>query len=161
MQLVYKPKMLVCSTCGESKPESEFYRTSYTDKPTNQCKCCINIKRKVSRESGKHAKFVAKEKQRSMGECNYAIKDWRDAMVYFRGECIYCGKKDGSGKKGRLERDHLIPISKGGKTERKNVGPACSKCNRGRGNRDWQPWFRAQTFYNVNREIRILGWMNQ
>ena len=161
MQLTYKPKMLTCIACGKVKPETEFYRTSYTDIPTNQCKTCINIKRKVMREKGKHQKFVAKEKQRSMGECTYQIKDWRDAMVFFAGCCVYCGKTDGSKKTNRLEREHMQPLSKCGETERRNIVPACSKCNRGRGNREWKAWYRAQTFYDAKKEARIQLWLDQ
>lgn len=45
--------------------------------------------------------------------------------------CQICGasfKEDGA----KLEVDHIIPISKGGKTEMKNLQTLCIRCNRGK-----------------------------
>lgn len=38
-------------------------------------------------------------------------------------QCILCGSSD------KLEIDHIIPISKGGKNELSNMQVLCSKCN--------------------------------
>ena len=44
--------------------------------------------------------------------------------------CQLCGK---SGKDILLEVDHILPISKGGKTEWSNLRTLCKECNRGKG----------------------------
>lgn len=157
--LTYKPKLFICTCCGEAKPESEYYRQSYTGARTNECKTCINVKRSVQRNKAKHGKFVSKEKQRSMGTVEYDLKDWKDVMVYFHGSCAFCGKPEGRAKADKLDRDHLIPCSKGGKTTRDNVIPACRKCNRGRGNADFEEWFRKQEFFSVERLVKIKQWV--
>ena len=49
------------------------------------------------------------------------------------GRCELCGAtKDDS----RLEVDHIVPRSKGGSNERKNLQVLCDRCNRGKLNRD-------------------------
>ena len=67
---------------------------------------------------------------RVMAKCNYT--------------CVYCGKKgifsnhykpkaieiDIRGKEISFEFDHVIPVSKKGKTNFKNLVLACRKCNR-------------------------------
>jgi len=45
--------------------------------------------------------------------------------------CVLCGKSNGDAVK--LEVDHIIPVSKGGKTEMSNLQTLCKACNRGKG----------------------------
>ncbi len=159
MMLTYTPKVYTCSCCGKDKVESEFYRESYTGKRTNQCSECINIKRRVQRGKAKHGKFISKEKIRGMETPTFTLGDWQVAMLHFRGACAFCGKPEGRGKRDKLDRDHLVAISKGGKTEPGNIIPACTKCNRGRGNRDWDTWFKQQPFYSTERALRMVQWI--
>lgn len=42
------------------------------------------------------------------------------------GICNYCGKKF---KPTELTMDHLIPVSRGGKSTQGNLVPACKECN--------------------------------
>jgi 5-methylcytosine-specific restriction endonuclease McrA len=42
------------------------------------------------------------------------------------GICYYCGKKF---KASELTMDHLIPLTRGGRTVQANVVPACKECN--------------------------------
>ncbi len=47
--------------------------------------------------------------------------------------CVLCGASSADGAK--LEVDHIIPISKGGKTEFSNLRTLCQDCNRGKRDR--------------------------
>lgn len=49
---------------------------------------------------------------------------WRKKISI--GKCHYCG---GVFKPEELTMDHVIPLSRGGKTERINIVPACKECN--------------------------------
>jgi len=49
--------------------------------------------------------------------------DWQKILELWNNRCMYCGAE------GDLEQDHLWPVSKGGKDEAANVGPACQRCN--------------------------------
>lgn len=160
IKLHYEAPKYKCSCCGEEKEASEFYTQSITGLPTKQCKSCINIKRACQRDRRKVSKFAAKERQRAMGEeVNYSVEDWKATMLHFGGCCAYCGKPQGRAKADRLDKDHVIAFSKGGKTERHNIIPACRSCNRGRGNREWRAWFKSQEFYSVDREKKIDKWI--
>ena len=162
IRLAYTPKKYVCSCCGEEKPETDFYRQSYTGERTNQCKDCINIKRSVQRHKAKHGKFISKEKCRGMVDhIDYALQDWLDAMIHFGGSCPICGVKEGKARKSKFDRDHIVPLSKGGKTVRSNIMPCCPACNRGRGNREIFTWFREQPTWTQEREDKIRAWMEQ
>lgn len=48
-------------------------------------------------------------------------------------KCAICGKGNRDGVK--LEVDHIIPVSKGGKTEMSNLQTLCERCNRGKSNK--------------------------
>lgn len=159
IKLSYTPKTQVCTCCGVEKPLSEFYTQAYTGLPTSQCKTCINVKRSVQRHKDKHGKFVSKEKLRSMEVVDYALDDWRDAMLHFAGCCAYCGKPEGRAKSDKFDREHFVPLSRGGTTQRSNIGPACRKCNRGRGNKPIAHWYREQEFWSKEREEKIVQWI--
>lgn len=162
MKLSYNPPKQVCVCCGEEKPLTEFYRQSYTGEPTAQCKTCINVKRSVVRHKSKHGKFVSKEKIRDAGSAvMYDLKDWRDAMLHFGGGCCYCGVPEGRSKASKFDREHLVPLSRGGHVTRENIVPACRHCNRGRGNRKLFEWFRAQEFWTAVQEMKIVKWMGE
>lgn len=160
-KLHYTPRTQVCACCGVEKPVTEFYAQSITGLPSAQCKECVNIKRSVVRNKRRHNKFVSKEKSRTGDTPDLSLTDWRDCMLFFRGSCAYCGAHEGRAKDAKLDRDHLVPVSHGGKTVRNNIVPACRKCNRGRGNREWRSWFRTQEFYSVENEQRIDAWAQE
>ena len=48
----------------------------------------------------------------------------RDGFV-----CMYCGA---SAKESKLEIDHILPVSKGGKNKLNNLITSCFECNRGK-----------------------------
>ncbi len=159
MKLTFTPRKYVCTCCGIEKLEKDFYVDTYTKKRTTQCKECVSIKRKVERSSRRHTKFVRSEKIRSMEDkVDYKLGDWRDAMIHFKGSCAFCGAKEGRAKSARLDRDHLLPLSLGGKATRYNIVPACQKCNRARGNKRWKDWYPRQPFYDKERARSLLQW---
>lgn len=161
MRLSYRAPVQVCSCCGVEKPISEFYRESYTGLPTKQCKECTLIKRRAQRQAPKTGKFVSKEKLRGMEAVEYNNDDWKAALLHFRGVCCYCGRHEGRAKDTRFDREHFVPLSRGGKTVRSNIGPACRKCNRGRGNTPLFRWFRAQPFWTESQEQLIAQWIGE
>jgi 5-methylcytosine-specific restriction endonuclease McrA len=57
-------------------------------------------------------------------------RELRDSQWWKRrvakGKCFYCGKATPHGD---LTMDHIVPISRGGKSTRGNVVPCCKTCN--------------------------------
>ena len=51
--------------------------------------------------------------------------DWWKARIA-QGVCHYCGKKVGAEK---LTLDHVVPVSRGGRSTRGNCVPCCQDCN--------------------------------
>ena len=53
---------------------------------------------------------------------------WRQEVG--KGICYHCGKKFPAAE---LTMDHLIPIARGGKSNKKNCVPSCKDCNSKKG----------------------------
>ena len=77
--------------------------------------------------------------------------------------CLYCGK---AMKVSQLTRDHVKPISRGGKNHWLNVVTACKRCNTRKGNKTPEeagmpllaiPYVPNVAEYLVLRNRRILG----
>ncbi|OQX62199.1 MAG: HNH endonuclease [Desulfococcus sp. 4484_241] len=49
---------------------------------------------------------------------------WKNRIS--QGKCHYCGK---SVLPEELTMDHVVPLSRGGRTTKRNVVPACKDCN--------------------------------
>jgi len=64
--------------------------------------------------------------------------------------CCFC-KEEGS-----LTLEHLMPLSSGGTHEENNLLGACRKCNCSKQDRNWQDWYKKQTFYDPEREQSII-----
>ncbi len=162
LTLTYTPAKYICTSCFVPKVDADFYRQSYTGQRSNECRVCTNVKRSVVRNKARHGKFISSEKRRHMVPViEYILKDWRDAMVHFGGECCYCGTKEGRSKDSKFDREHLLPISRGGKTVRHNIAPSCKTCNRARGNKELVEWFRSRKTWTQEREDKIMIWINQ
>jgi len=62
--------------------------------------------------------------QRRGADGSHTAAEWQARLEEFDYRCAYCGRKGG-----RLTRDHVVPLSRGGSDSIKNIVPACRKCN--------------------------------
>lgn len=86
-------------------------------------------------------------------EYDYSEKEWQFTLSAFNNECAYCGRNDV-----KLEREHIIPVSKGGAYVIKNIIPACHSCNMSKLNRPMEEWYKQQKYYDDERFMRIKKW---
>ena len=61
-------------------------------------------------------------------------RDWRRLLIRYHNSCAYCGAS------GRIERDHVVPIARGGRHSVGNLLPACYDCNRSKGYKFLSEW---------------------
>jgi len=64
--------------------------------------------------------------------------EWNKLVNYYNGMCAYCGDRAAEHK------DHIIPISRGGKDSIGNILPACRDCNLSKGNKYLFEWKHAK-----------------
>lgn len=149
-----------CVFCGEWKPITAYAKngkdghgnTKYRD----DCKQCYNIRRKENRTKKKHSDFIGGQKRRGEESPEFSHQEWKECVIFFGGECAYCGCTTRKGQ--RLTRDHLEPISRGGRTAQDNIVPACSSCNSSKGAEDFKDWYMKQPFFSQERLNRIFKW---
>ena len=75
-----------------------------------------------------NAKRRALKKGCEVADCTALITEWRSSTVV----CYLCGKTILGSK---CHIDHIIPLSKGGKHEPKNIAPTCPPCNMSKGSK--------------------------
>lgn len=150
----------VCTFCGEEKPIHDFPKngvdvtgkTNYRD----DCKTCYNIRRRENRTKKKHTDFIGGQRRRGESNPNFTHQEWKECVIFFGGVCAYCG---GTPRKGqRLTRDHLEPVSAGGRTIQSNIVPACASCNSSKGAEEFKQWYMKQPFFSQDRLNRIFKW---
>lgn len=84
-----------------------------------------------------------------------AKKRFRDEIYKsWNHKCAYCGEDATS-------LDHIIPRHKSGETTRKNLVPACRRCNSSKASCKLQDWYLDQSFFCQFRLHRIERWMSQ
>lgn len=66
---------------------------------------------------------IRRARQRNLAAYKVTARDWRRLCARYHNRCAYCG---GSGP---LQRDHIVPISRGGQHSIGNLLPACKRCN--------------------------------
>lgn len=149
-----------CVFCGELKPITEFPRngTDANGLPEwrQDCKCCYNIRRNENRTKKKHSDFIGGQKRRGEDNPEFSHQEWKETLIFFGGECAYCGGTPRKGK--RLTKDHLEAVSGGGRTIQSNIVPACQTCNSSKGAEDFKEWFMKQPFFSQERLNRIFKW---
>lgn len=151
-------ELQVCSICGEEKEITEFPKNGKDKEGRTRyrtdCKQCYNINRKI--KLNKHKKFMNNTKHRTGEDQTLSVDDWKDAMIYFRGTCAYCGKEQS--RKLKLTKEHVVPVSCGGATVKSNIIPACTSCNCSKGNTPLIEWYQKQRFFDKARLEKIKRW---
>jgi 5-methylcytosine-specific restriction endonuclease McrA len=88
-----------------------LHRRERKDKATD-----IAFAMPVAVDAAAHEREAARELRASQG--------WKNQIA--AGKCHYCG---GTFKPSELTMDHVIPVARGGKSDRHNVVPCCKACN--------------------------------
>ncbi|WP_241901456.1 HNH endonuclease [Nocardioides houyundeii] len=83
---------------------------------------------------------VARRRKRRMAKVEHDLtaEQW-SALQAAWGGCAYCGAADRP-----LQRDCVLPISRGGRYTLANIAPACGSCNASKCNDEVTAWLRRK-----------------
>lgn len=87
--------------------------------------------------------------------CTLTKKEWTAIKKSFRYRCCYCGNKK------PLQKEHFIPVVKGGGTTKENILPACWECNRSKNSRSFYEWYPSYKHYSDKKEHKILAYISK
>jgi 5-methylcytosine-specific restriction endonuclease McrA len=84
---------------------------------------------------------AARRRKRRMDRVEHDLSDeqWA-ALTAAWGGCAYCGASE------LLQRDCVLPLSRGGRYTLANVVPACRSCNTSKCNGEVTTWMRRKRF---------------
>lgn len=143
-----------CNCCEQVKPVSEFTKWGMSYGPV--CKQCKSERDKkyqkqryttdtVYRERIINKTRQSQDKRRRNAIGTYTYDEWQSVLDEFNHTCAYCGAT------GNLTVDHVIPLASGGLNTISNLVPACERCNKSKGAKDFEAWYTTQLFYNQAR----------
>ncbi len=99
---------------------------------------------------------AAKRRKRRMDRVEHDLttEQWR-ALTTAWGGCAYCAATDAA-----LQRDCVLPISRGGRYTLGNVVPACRSCNASKCNSETTTWLRRKRLDErafLQRHVEVLA----
>ncbi len=95
------------------------------------------------------AATYARRRKKRMAQVEHDLTDaqWGELKESWEG-CAYCASREGT-----LQKDCVLPISRGGRYTVDNVVPACRSCNASKCNAEVTTWMRRKKL----DEQRFLG----
>jgi 5-methylcytosine-specific restriction endonuclease McrA len=87
----------------------------------------------------RRARAARRRKRRLSGVVNDLTDHQWSALKAAWGGCAYCGATDQA-----LQRDCVLPVSRGGRYTITNVVPACLRCNTSKCNDEVTGWLRRR-----------------
>ncbi|MBG79135.1 MAG: hypothetical protein CMJ39_00315 [Phycisphaerae bacterium] len=91
-----------------------------------------------------------------------AVRRFRQSIKDEWGCCAYCGRKHNEkGELLELSLDHVIPRRWGGDNYRRNLVPACLRCNRDKGSiRSYLDWWQSTDYFCPERAAKVAAWIS-
>lgn len=103
----------------------------------------------------RRARAARRRARRVAAADNDLTPDEWEALVEAWAACAYCGSAAGP-----LQKDCVLPISRGGRYTFENVVPACRSCNASKSNDEVTSWLRRKRLDErafLLRHVEILG----
>lgn len=91
-------------------------------------------------DQSRRARAARRRRKRYLAADNDLTREqWLAIRLAWDEQCAYCGDPAGS-----LQRDCVLPLSRGGRYTIENVVPACRSCNASKSNQEVTRWMRMK-----------------
>lgn len=119
--------IMVIIRCSYRSPGGRTYISNVKEYNFKKVQAAYYRYLKIREEEEKYQNLVRMERNKMTSSMRYNVLK-RDGF-----RCQICGASQEDGV--TLHVDHIVPVSKGGKTEMKNLRTLCSRCNLGKSNK--------------------------
>lgn len=132
-----------------SRMKARFYHREYRKRDYAKKKKADGTRRYRQTEMGKLSMRASAARQKhkrrtlqSQSGTMLSVQDWQTILNVFGHRCAYCDARNV-----KLERDHVVPVTRGGSFGIDNVVPACRTCNAGKRTSDLREWLNDEERY--------------
>lgn len=130
-----------CVDCHEIKDIENFYiKNADSNIRYSRCKKCHYI--------------YYQNRRHQQTNSEYSLEDWKFTLNYFDNQCAYCGIESKE-----LEKEHIIPFSRGGLLSIENIIPSCKTCNCSKCDRPLDDFYKNKEFFTDERYKKIIKYM--
>lgn len=139
-----------CGKCEQFFPREGFYPNKRTSLGlTSECKTCHQQTSRSSRnmDTARRRQIGYEATRRARiagGGGTVSTAQWQSLLTILGAVCLRCGETS------LIQRDHIIPLSKGGVNHPTNLQPLCKRCNEVKQARDWD--FRSE----AQKELAVV-----
>lgn len=141
-----------CSTCLDYKKHKELrYNKNETTKARRKLYLNTHKNNNVEGRRASRRKYWEKNKDKWIKysidrrarklhtEGQFTLDEWYNLLIKYGRRCLQCGSFK------RIEKDHVVPLARGGNNTIDNIQPLCMKCNRGKSAKilDFRPFGSA------------------
>ncbi len=134
--------------------DRERRRKSYAEDPQAHLKYMKKWRAANPERARAYVRLSGHRRRAAAGGEFIRVDDWEALLKKFKGCCAYCGAQSV-----RIEADHRVPLSRGGKNTIANIVPACRPCNRRKWTKtedEFRVWVATQTTESL-REKRTVS----
>lgn len=147
-----------CSTkCKKAVEYSKYYKLRLTTRDRTTCLECGHDIPDTTKLNAKFCSKVCKRrrnrkdhnnnrdglKRSNTGYIPFGHDEWVSLTRRFHNACAYCRKRT------RLERDHVIPLSRGGRHAIANILPCCRQCNMSKKDKLLIEWKQTEAYRKI------------
>lgn len=100
-----------------------------------------------------HANTLRARKASASGA--HTAAEWNSVKEYFGFHCAYCLRHES--ECGKLCRDHVLPLARGGSDDIENIVPACRSCNSSKNAKTLTQMLYFKTFTNLAALPRVAN----
>lgn len=122
-----------CRRCNEWKTCKSSQRDSI-------CRQCVNVERRERYATNPEFRYRMMQHayRRKRNVDAVPTTGQRFLLMLFDGKCAYCQTAEAD------SWDHMVPVSKGGRTTPGNIVPVCQSCNSSKKDSDLHTWLQSQ-----------------
>jgi hypothetical protein len=140
----------------EKEPKYKARRKRYDQSNKGKEMKAQKDKRYAHTDKGRFTKQkieIRRKYQIKITNCTLTLKEWQEIKKQYKNCCAYCNKFSQ-----RLEKDHVIPLAKGGAHVKDNIVPACRTCNAKKGAKLLNDYLANLSKYSLSDQgVRIAA----